>query len=128
MRVTVQRRNLIAVVDDDHGVLKSIGRLLEASGFEAELFTSAEAYNAHPEARDAACLILDIHMPGMSGIDLQRELSRSGCAVPVIIVTASDSTATLSSAIAAGCVAYIRKPFTATALLEAITKAVGGKT
>jgi len=127
-RITVRDRNLIIVVDDDHGVLKGIGRLLEANGFETQLFSSAEAYKEHPEARDAACLILDIHMPGMSGIELQRELLRSGDPVPVIFITGDDSVATERSVAEADCVACIPKPCTGTALLEAIKKAVRAKT
>jgi FixJ family two-component response regulator len=122
----VQDRHLIVVVDDDHNVLKSIGRLLEANGFETKLFSSAEAYKAYYRTSDAACLILDIHMRGMSGIDLQRELIRSGELVPVIFITGDDSVATERSVAEAGC-ACIRKPCTATALLEAVKKAVSGE-
>ena len=117
----MQKRNLIIVVDDDHDVLKSIGRLLEANGFETKLFSSAEAYKAHAESRDAACLILDIHM---SGVDLRRELVRSDIPTPVIFITGDDSAATERSVAEVGCVACIRKPCTATALLEAVKTAV----
>jgi FixJ family two-component response regulator len=117
---------LIAVVDDDPSMLESIGRLLEALGFEIKLFSSAEAYKAQLGATGAACLILDINLPGMSGIDLQRELSSSGIAVPVIFITGNDSEVTMRSVAEAGCVACLPKPFGAPALLEAVNKAIGG--
>ena len=115
---------MIVVVDDDHDVLKSIGRLLEASGFDTKLFSSAEAYKAYHRTSDAACLILDIHMPGISGVDLRRELVRSDIPTPVIFITGDDSAATERSVAEVGCVACIRKPCTATALLEAVKTAV----
>jgi len=127
-RVTVQSRNLIVVVDDDRSMLESIGRFLEANGFETKLFSSAEAYKAHSEVTDAACLILDIQMPGMSGIDLQRELVRSGHPVPVIFITASDCVATMRSVTQVGRVACLQKPFAAIALLEAVRNAVSSDT
>ena len=126
MQLTV-RRNLIAVVDDDRDMLKGIGRLLEAYGFQTRLFSSAEAF-MEAGARDAACLILDIDLPGMSGIDLRRQLSRSGFSVPVIFVTAHDDEWTYRQVADAGCVAFLLKPFASTALVEAVNKAIGAET
>jgi FixJ family two-component response regulator len=108
-------------------MLISIGRLLEANGFEPELYSSAASYKAHRRATDIACLILDVHMPGMSGIDLQRELVSSGDPVPVIFITGDDSAATERSIAEAGC-ACIRKPYTARALLDAVKTAVQRET
>jgi FixJ family two-component response regulator len=119
---------LIVVVDDDSSTLKSIGRLLNAHGFNVTLFASAEAYLAEPDLANTDCLILDIQLQGMSGIDLQQELLRSGSRIPVIFVTANDSEATRRSVMQLGCVAYIPKPFTSTALLQAVKKAASGKT
>jgi FixJ family two-component response regulator len=79
-------------------------------------------------ARDAACLILDIDMPGMSGIDMRRELSRSGFSVPVIFVTAHDDEWTYRQVADVGCVAFLPKPFASTALVEAVNKAIGAET
>jgi FixJ family two-component response regulator len=116
---------LIAVVDDDAGILKSTGRALKGHGFEILLFTSAEAFQAGAGRSDLNCLVLDIQLGGMSGIELRRALSQSGSAVPVVFITANDKEATRRAAIEAGCVTYLLKPFTTRELLEAVDKAVG---
>ena len=121
----MQNRNLIAVVDDDPDMLESVGRLPEAYGFDSKVFSSAESCKKQCGAIGAACLILDINLPGMSGIDLRRELLSSGISVPVIFMTGSDSEATMRSVAEVGCAACLQKPFRAPALLEAINKAVG---
>jgi FixJ family two-component response regulator len=118
---------LIIVVDDDPSVLKSVGRLLNANGFETRLFSSAEAYKAEAGATGVACLILDIQLGAVSGLDLQRELLGAGSPVPVIFITASDSEATRRSAVEVGCIACLPKPFTATSLMEAVNKAIETK-
>jgi FixJ family two-component response regulator len=121
------QRNLIGVVDDDHGMLKAVGRLLEAYGFQTRLFGSAEAFmEAGPT--EVACLILDIHLPKMSGIDLRRELSRSGVSIPVIFITAHDDEWTNRLVADVGCAACLPKPFASPALLEAVKKAIGAQT
>jgi FixJ family two-component response regulator len=117
--------DVVAVVDDDSSILRSVGRLLETLGFRPELFGSAEAFMAEAGVVNPACLVSDIHMPGMSGIDLQLQLSRLGVSVPVIFITAHDSEATMRSVSEAGGVACLRKPFSASALLEAVKKAIG---
>src|SRR5262245_46493118 len=117
------RLKLVVLVDDDKSMLKSLERLLNASGFDTELFPSAEAYLARADAREAACLVLDIHLGGMSGIELRRRLAASGSAVPVIFMTAFDDENTHDAAIAAGCIACLHKPFPARALIGAIKTA-----
>ena len=128
--VRVQARQfpkVIFVVDDDPDMLRSLGRLLKAHGFETRVFPSAEAFLAQADQADATCLILDIQLGGASGIELRRELSRSGSLVPVVFITANDNEATERAAIEAGCVAFLSKPFTARALLDAVGKAHGGR-
>ena len=117
------RRKLVVVVDDDGTMLKSLERLLNASGFDTEVFPSAEAFLARSAAREAACLVLDIHLGGMSGIELRRRLAESGSAVPVIFMTAFDDERTHDEAAEAGCVACLRKPFPARQLIGAIETA-----
>jgi FixJ family two-component response regulator len=117
------RRKLVVVVDDDGGMLKGLERLLNASGFDTEVFSSAEAFLASTCAREATCLVLDIHLGGMSGIDLRRRLAASGSAVPVIFMTAFDDESTHEEAIEAGCVACLHKPFPARLLIGAIETA-----
>ena len=116
---------VIYVVDDDHDVLKSVGRLLKLRGFASRLFPSAEAFEAGVDTSEATCLILDIRLGETSGIELRYKLSRSSFPVPVVFITADDSDATRQSAVAAGCVAYLRKPFTSKALVDAVTEAIG---
>ena len=116
---------LIHVVDDDCGFLKGIERLLNAHGIEVRTFSSAEEFQAGADPNEAACLILDIHLTGMSGIELLNRLSRWGCRIPVVLVTASDSEVTRRAAMAAGCDAYLQKPFPSSALMEVLAEAVG---
>src|SRR5215470_12907360 len=114
------RRKLVIVVDDDGTMLKSLERLLNASGFDTEVFRSAEAFLARPAAREVACLVIDIHLGGMSGIELRRRLTASGSAVPVVFMTAFDDDDTHNAAIRAGCIACLHKPFPARSLIGAI--------
>jgi len=116
-------RKLVVVVDDDKTMLKSLARLLSASGFDTEVFCSAEAFLARTDAREAACLVLDIHLGGMSGIELRRRVAASGSAVPVVFMTAFDDESTHEEAVKAGCVACLHKPFPARMLIGAIETA-----
>ena len=118
------RQQVVAVVDDDAGMLKSIERLLKAYKFEPAVFTSAEAFLEGPAAGAASCLVLDIHLGGMSGIDLRRRLSAAGSRLPVIFISAVDDEIVHEEAIESGCVAYLRKPFLAHLLIGAINKAI----
>jgi FixJ family two-component response regulator len=116
-------RKLVVVVDDDKTMLRSLERLLNASGFDTELFCSAEAFLARTAGREAACLVLDIHLGGMSGIELRRQVGTSGSGVPVIFMTAFDDESTHEEAMKAGCVACLHKPFPARQLIGAIETA-----
>jgi FixJ family two-component response regulator len=116
-------RKLVVVVDDDHSMLRSLERLLSASGFDAEVFSSAEAFLARTNAREAVCLVLDIHLGGMSGIELRRRLAASGSAVPVVFMTAFDDDRTHEEAMRVGCIACLHKPFPARMLIRAIETA-----
>ena len=114
---------LVIVVDDNAGLLKSVARLLAHHGIECRTFVSAEALIESGSAQTATCLLLDIHLGGISGIELQRRLAASGSKCPVIFMTAT-TTATRNEAVDAGCIAYLRKPFASHVLLDAIGKAV----
>ncbi len=114
----------VAVVDDDEDFLRAITRLLRATGFEPIGYPSAETFladSAHP-APD--CAVLDIHLGGMSGLDLRRHLTRTGNSVPVIFVTAHDDARTREEAQQVGCSAYLRKPVPGKSLIEAILHAI----
>ncbi|MCK1518345.1 response regulator [Bradyrhizobium sp. 190] len=115
---------MVIVVDDDAGLLKSVARLLSHHGIECCTFPSAEALLESDSVQTATCLLLDIHLGGISGIELQRRLSASGSKWPVIFMTANDDEAMRNEAMDAGCIAYLRKPFAGQILLDAIGKAV----
>ena len=122
---SVTEHKSVYVVDDDPDILKSIGRLLRALGFGVQAFSSAEEFWARADPKDAVCLILDIHLGSTSGIDLRRQLSQLGSAVPVIFITGKDSEATRKAAMQVGCSAYLPKPFSAKALVDGINIALG---
>src|SRR5262249_25636663 len=117
----------IAIVDDDAGIRKALCRLLTISGYGVEAFASAdEALKAMP-ASGAALAILDCEIGEASGVDLARNLGAAGLQAPVIFMTGSSNDSLGTSARSLGCIAFLRKPFDADALLEAIAKATGGQ-
>ena len=105
---------------------KSIERVLHAKGYATEAFASAEAFLNRDVSKRVNSLILDIHLTGMSGIELQRQLLASGSTLPVIFITAYDEPATRTEALAVGCIGYLRKPFEAGELAEALGRALTG--
>jgi FixJ family two-component response regulator len=115
--------NIIFVVDDDPAVLRSLERLLNASGFVARTFDSADAFCASAIPDDGLCLVLDINLGGSSGIELSRRLTASGSLLPVIFITGNDTEHLRNEAIQAGCIAYLKKPFASLSLLDAIKRA-----
>ena len=120
----VQRSPMVCVVDDDESILRALRRVLGATGFRVETFSSAEQF-LDSEHRDRAdCLVLDVHLGGLSGLDLQERLARSGVSTPVIIITAYDDARTRERARRAGVIEYLRKPFDDDSLIDAIHKAI----
>jgi len=121
----VQKRiTMVAVVDDDPSMLKAAADLLDAHGFSASLFTSAEEFLDSGEAEHVDCLLLDIHLGGLSGIELRQRLSASDPTLPVIFMTATDDDTVRQQALGVGCVAWLRKPFQARQLLDALDRAI----
>ena len=114
---------LVVVVDDDPFMLKAIQRLLMAHGFDVEAFVSAEAFLASDALNKANCVVLDISLGGMSGLELGRRLTASGHHLPTIFITAMDNAAASREAKEAPCIAYLPKPFPAAELIGAIAKA-----
>lgn len=114
----------IAVVEDDEAMRKSIERVLHAHGYSTEAFGSAEAFLASGSVQRVKALVLDIQLPGMSGIELRRRMLMSGSTPSVIFITAHDGTATRAEAFRLGCAGYFRKPFEAQELAEALERAV----
>jgi len=119
----LKRRKIVAVIDDDPSMLRAAENLLDAHGFATKVFASAEEFLARGVATQVDCLLLDIHLGGMSGIELRRQLKVSGSGLPVIFMTALDDEAMCSQALKEGCVALLRKPFQARQLIDAIGKA-----
>jgi FixJ family two-component response regulator len=120
-----ESRLLVAVVDDDASVRESLPDLLEELGFAVCTFSSAEALLASGCIADTRCLIADIAMPGMTGFDLQHELQDQGHDIPTIFMTAQTDDALRRRLMESGAVAFLFKPFSEEALLEAIEAALG---
>jgi FixJ family two-component response regulator len=119
-------RKLVIVLDDDPSVLAAVERLLRVHGFDTEVFNTVESFLDRANLCGATCLVLDIHLDGMSGIELRRQLTRSGIELPVVFITANDSEASRKAAMEAGCVAYLQKPFPTKLLMDAIEAALLG--
>ena len=121
-------RSLVSVVDDDESVRESLPDLLHELGFAVEAFTSAEEFLASEHVGRTRCLVLDVAMPGMSGPELQDELARRGHAIPIVFITAQHDDGIRSRALAAGAVGFLFKPFSDTALLDAVNAALRMRT
>jgi FixJ family two-component response regulator len=115
---------VVGVVEDDAAMRQAIRRVLEAEGFATEVFGSAEAFLASGAATRVACLVLDIHLPGMSGIELRQELASRGEGVATIFITAHDDTR-LRSAAAQWAHDYLVKPFLGETLIRAVARSIG---
>jgi FixJ family two-component response regulator len=113
---------LIAIVDDDASVCEAVQGLVEAFGFVAEAFSSAEEFLQFERLNDTACLIADVQLPGMSGLQLQSHLSASGYRIPIIVITAFPGDD--RRALAAGAICFLRKPVTKEDLLSCIRLAL----
>ena len=117
-------RPLVSVVDDDESVRESLPGLLQEYGFEVEAFASAEEVLASAFVDQTRCLLLDITMPGMSGLELQLELGRQRRSIPLVFITANADDKIRPYLMEAGAVACLFKPFSESALLEAINLAL----
>ncbi|MBN9663640.1 MAG: response regulator [Acidobacteria bacterium] len=120
-----RQRPLMSVVDDDESVRESLPDLLHEFGYSARAFSSPEEFLASEALDQSRCLILDVAMPGMSGLDLQRELKRRGRRIPIIFITANRNESVRSEVLGAGAVECLYKPFSDVALLTAIHSAIG---
>jgi len=116
--------SLVSVVDDDESVRESLPDLLREFGFEARAFSSAEGFLASDCVGQTRCLVLDISMPSMSGPDLQRELMLRRQEIPIVFITAHKDEAVRRRALEQGAVECLFKPFSDTALFEAVNAAL----
>jgi FixJ family two-component response regulator len=115
---------LIAVVDDDDALRNSLEDLIRSIGFQTQGFPSGEAFLSWNQARDTACLILDVRMPGMNGLDLQHRIVANNWLTPIIFVTSHADENARARALEAGAVAFLYKPFREEELIKAINTAL----
>jgi FixJ family two-component response regulator len=125
---TLTDAGIIAIVDDDEPLREALGSVMKAAGFSPRTFASAEDFLACEDCDDTACLILDVRLPGMSGIELQKKLSRTNASLPIVFVTAHGDASLRESLMRAGAAAFLYKPVRSDALLKEIRRAlkVGG--
>ena len=117
----------ISIVDDDPAVRDALWRLMDSAGLAAMAFSSAEEFLASPSRDETTCLILDVRMPGMNGLELQRHLVASNWKVPIIFMSAHAEAGVRERALQAGAVEFFEKPFNSAALLDAIDAARVGR-
>src|SRR5262249_23412238 len=115
---------MISVVDDDESICRTTTRLIESFGFRAVAFESAEIFLRSGQLDDTSCLILDVQMPGITGLQLQSQLAAEECDIPIIFITAYDDKESCRRAMQAGAVAFLSKPFSDEQLLQAIRSAL----
>ena len=115
---------LVSIVDDDESLRRSVKNLLTSVGFRVETFASAEAFLESAHRADTRCVVLDLRMPGMSGLDLLMHLAANGSPVPVVILTAHSDDEARRRTLQAGAVAFLGKPFHGEALLGAVRRAL----
>jgi FixJ family two-component response regulator len=120
-----KRQNVIAIIDDDAGIRGCLDNLLGAFDYRTELYGSAEEFVRSATITEAACLLIDIQLGDISGVELARQLSATGFDFPIIFMTGSREEAHRRQAMDFGCVEYLNKPFPADQLIRAITKAIG---
>jgi FixJ family two-component response regulator len=124
--VTNNSKPLIAIVDDDESVCRAIKRLVRSLGMEADMFTSGQEFVELMETPFAKvdCVVLDVQMPGLNGLEVQQRLARSGRSLPIIFITAHDEVGVRERALAAGAVAFLRKPFNDELLIRTLRAAL----
>jgi FixJ family two-component response regulator len=117
-------RGLISVVDDDESIRRTTTFLVESFGFRAVAFASASNFLKSGQLHDTSCLIVDVQMPGMSGLELQSALAAAGYDIPIIFITAYDNNVSRKQAMQAGAVAFLGKPFSDEQLLQTVRSAL----
>ena len=118
------KSKLVVIVDDDKSVQNGLQDLIESKGLSAQCFGSAEQFLQSSAQHRAACLIADIRMPGMSGLELQAKLKAEGCRIPIIFITAHGDAKMRVQAMRDGAVEFLTKPFVNAVLLETVQAAL----
>jgi FixJ family two-component response regulator len=122
--MTTRNGSMVAVIDDDESVRTALKELLRSVGLPSQAFASAEDFLRSGQQRRTGCLIVDIHMPGMSGLELQAKLNADHCRIPTIFITAHGDEKMRLQALRAGAVEFVTKPFDDEALLETVRAAL----
>ena len=122
-----RRAKIVAVVEDDASYRLALQRLLKSAGFSVQLFESAEEFLNSGQQHETGCLIADIRMPGMSGLDLQARLTADHCPIPIIFITAHGDEQMRLQAMRGGAVKFLGKPFDCAILLESVRVALGNE-
>jgi FixJ family two-component response regulator len=115
---------IVSIVDDDESLRRSLGNLLGSVGFRVETFAFAEAFLESLHHEQTGCLVLDLRMPGMDGLELLRHLSGMGSRIPTVILTAHGDDEARQRSLQAGAIAFLSKPFNRSALLDAVRTAL----
>jgi len=121
----MQIEPIVMVVDDDLSVRRSTERLIRAAGFKVQSFSSAREFLKNAQPAGPACLVLDVRMPGLSGMDLQRDLNQADIRIPIIFITGHGDIPMSVRAMKAGAVEFLTKPFRSRSLLDAVRDAIG---
>jgi FixJ family two-component response regulator len=120
-----QTSQSVSVIDDDDSVRTALRRLLRSFGLNVETFATAEEFLARAQGESPGCLILDVRMPGMSGLELQQRLGSESRRIPIVFITAHEDPQARHEALAAGAVDFLLKPFDEQVLLNAVSQALG---
>ena len=115
---------IVFVVDDDQSVREGIQSLLTSAGFSVDTFPTAKMFLNHPRPDRPACVILNVRMPGLSGLDLQRELTKTGVSIPIIFVTGHGNVRMTAQVMKAGAVEFLTKPFREQELIDAVRESI----
>ena len=121
---TPGKKDLIAIVDDDESARSAIYGVLRSVGLNPQSFSSAEEFLASGRQNEASCLITDVRMPGMSGLELQGRLAGEGCRIPIIFITAYGDERVRAQAMKGGAIGFLGKPFDDKVLLESVSSAL----
>lgn len=124
MNAQAPKVSIIAIVEDDDPLRDALESILKAAGFSVDKFPSAEAFLDFPERQTTGCLVLDVRLPGMSGIELQRRLLEMNCDIPIVFVTANGDASVRERVMSAGAAAFLAKPVRSEALLASIRNAM----
>jgi FixJ family two-component response regulator len=119
-----ERKAIVFVVDDDASVREGLGSLIRSAGLRVETFASAQEFLARPRADVPSCLVLDVRLPGLSGLDLQKRLAEVNIEIPIVFITGHGDVPTSVQAMKAGAVEFLTKPFVDRDLLDAVKQAI----